>query len=195
MKKLFYLLLLPALFIACQTTYINPNLTLASENDYYSAVKSATERKQVYDGLQASFEFYATLLNTSVTRLQVDQHARIYQWNELQYSAEKSKKETELSTSTSIFFSFYVPDKKLDDLHKSKTSWKIFLDLGGKRYEGKAEKVKTLPAEILALYPHFNRWSTPYKITFPLSTSLTETTTSKLTLTGPAGSASVEFKN
>jgi hypothetical protein len=195
MKKLFYLLTLLTFSMACQTTFTNPNLTLTSESEYYSAVKSSTERKQVYDGLQVSFEFYATLLNTNVTRLQVDQHARIYQWTELQYSAEKSKRETELSNSTIVFFSFFVPDKKLDDLHKTKTSWKIFLDHAGKRYEGKAERIKILPAEIAALYPHFNRWSTPYKITFPLATSLTEAASAKLTITGPAGSTSVEFKN
>ena len=177
----------------CQTTHNNPNLTLTPESEYYSAVKDATERKQIYDGFYAAFEFYATLMNTKVSRLQVDQFARIYQWSELQYSSEKSKRETDLSNLTSIFFSFYTPDRKLDDLNKSKTLWKIFLDVGGKRYEGKAEKLKTLPAELVALYPHFNRWSTPYKITFSIPTSLTEAGEAKLTLTGPAGSTTVDF--
>jgi hypothetical protein len=177
----------------CQTTHNNPNLTLTSESEYFSAVKDSTERKQIYDGFHAAFEFYATLMNTKVSRLQVDQYARIYQWSELQYSSEKSKRESELSNLTTIFFSFYVPDRKLDDLNKPKTLWKIFLDVSGKRYEGKAEKLKTLPAELVALYPHFNRWSTPYKITFSLPTSMAEASESKLTLTGPAGSTTVEF--
>ena len=192
--KYFFLLISFTFLIGCQTTYNNPNLTLSAESDYYSAVRKATQRKQIYDGLHAAFEYHATLLNTEVSRLQVDQNARIYQWNEIQYSSEKSKRETELATFTTIFFSFYVPDRKLDDLNKTKTLWKIFLDAGGKRYEGKVEKVKTLAAEVLALYPHFNRFSTPYKITFSIPTSIAESTETKFTLTGPAGSSSVDFK-
>jgi hypothetical protein len=179
---------------ACASTHQNPSLQLIPENEYEKSVDTYTERKQLYDGFYQTLEFSATLLNTQVLRQQVDHNARIYQWDEITYNNKKSETENNLSKKTQIFLSFFVPERKHDDLSKSKTTWKIFLDAGGKRYEGKAEKMKNLLAEVVGLYPHHNRWSTPYMLTFNVPTSMVENTVSKLTLTGPVVSATVDFK-
>lgn len=180
---------------ACVSAYHNPNLpNLTPESDYLKSLEDYTVKKQIYDGLYQTMEFTATMLNTKVTRLQVDQSARIYQWTESEYQNKKSAAETSLSKQTEIFMGFFVPERKHDDLHKSTTLWKIFLDVNGKRYEGKATKIKTILADITSLYPHHTRFNTPYKITFAVPASMVENAVSKLTLTGPVGSTFVEFQ-
>jgi hypothetical protein len=167
--------------------------SLGSESDYSDAVDAATQKKQVYDGLVNVMDVRATLLNTKVARLQVDQYARMYQWDEKNYSNEKSKTETNLSKQTDIFLSFFVPDRKHDDLAKSTSKWKIFLDVGGRRFDGTAKRIKTVFAEVKGLYPEHTRWSTPYLVTFPVPTSMAEAGSPKLTITGPIGSTTVNF--
>jgi hypothetical protein len=186
--------LLPVFLLACSTMFHNPNMELMEEKDYFATIEKSTQRRQVYDGFYATMEFSAVLLNTPSARARVDQMARIYQWDSSKYSDEKAKTESNLAKQTEIFLSFYVPERKNDDLNKSKTLWKIFLDANGKRYEGKVEKIKTNVAEINALYLGHSRWGTPYKLIFNVPTSLIESGKSKLTLTGPVGSAFVEFE-
>lgn len=188
-------LMLLTFSFGCITGYQNPNLPhLASEREYFNAVQDYTAKQQIYDGLYQTLEFNATLLNSKVARLQVDESARIYQWTEEQYKNKQSETETNLSKQTEIFLGFFVPERKHDDLHKSATLWKIFLDVNGKRYDGKATKMKTILADVSSLYPHHSRFYTPYKLTFPVPTSQVENAVSKLTLTGPVGSTSVEFR-
>lgn len=177
----------------CATTYENTTLPLVSDSEYYNAVQNYTESKQIYDGFVNVLDFRATLLNTKVSRYQVDHYARIYQWDETNYQNEKSKTETKLSKQTDLFLSFFVPERKHDDLAKYNTKWRIFLDVGGKRFEGKAQKLKTIMAEVKSLYPDHTRWSTPYVVTFPVPTSQIEGSEAKLVLTGPIGSATVDF--
>ncbi len=179
----------------CVSGYTNPNLpNLRPESEYVQALEDYSAKKQVYDGLYATIEFSATLLNSKVSRLQLDQYARIYQWSEDYYKTRQSEVETAMSKQTDIHLGFFVPERKHDDLHKAKTLWRIFLDVGGKRYEGKAEKIKTISADIQSLYPYHSRFYTPYRLTFPVPTSVAESADAKLTLTGPVGSTSVEFK-
>lgn len=190
-KKIF--VALSFVLAGCATKHYNPNIPLTDEASYFDALEKSTKKKQIYDGFQASLEFSTTLLSTSVQKYQLDHKARIYQWNSEKYNEEKSKIESDLTKQTEVFLSFYIPDRKSDDLNKKTTLWKVFLDSNGRRYEGKIEKIKTQFAEIIALYPHHNRWSTPYKIIFNIPISMVETSSSKLTITGPVGSASADF--
>jgi hypothetical protein len=92
-----------------------------------------------------------------------------------------------------MFLSLYTPERKHDDLHKNKTLWKIFLDSQGRRYEGKAVKIKLLTNEIQAMYPEHTRFATPYLVTFPVSTKSVDGQPTKLTLTGTVSSVSLDF--
>lgn len=180
--------------LGCATTYVNPHLTLSDESEYFKVLGKHTERKQIYDGFYATIELSATMLNTSVMRYQLDQNARIYQWTADQYANEKSKNDTNLAKQSEFFLSFYTPERKNDDLNKAKTNWRAFLDANGKRYQARVEKIKAPLSEIMALYPHYNRWSTPYRLIFDIPVAVIEGGPSKLTLTGPVGSATVDFK-
>ncbi len=178
----------------CATDYKNPHLPqLTSSSDYYSLVEKNTGKKQIYDGFYATLEFSSTFLTTAVSTAQLDHMARIYQWDIDQYNNKKAEMQTRLSKQTEFFVGFFVPERKNDDLHKRSTLWKIFLDAGGKRYEGKAEKIKTILADLQTLYPHHTRFHTPYRFVFNVPTSVIEAGEAKLTITGPVGSAFLSY--
>lgn len=193
MKK--FMLILTLGLTACASAPENPHgLQLISESEFESVTENYTEKTQVYSGLYNIMDISATLVNTPVAKAQLDQNARLYQWDTAKMTTEKVKSDENLNKETDIFISFYTPERKHDDLHKNQTLWKIFLDANGKRYEGKVKKIKLLTDEIRGLYPYHNRFATPYTITFPISVHSVESSSAKLTITGPVGSASLEFK-
>jgi hypothetical protein len=172
---------------------MSPNSNLISESDYYERIEKATRKQEHYDGLMNLLTYSATMLSNDVAQAQIDHQARLYQYDEAAYQNEKSKSLTDRAKQTDFFLSFFVPEKRYDDLAKKSTKWKIFLDVAGKRYEAKVSKMKNQLAELTQYYPNHTRWSTAYKLTFPISTSITEAGSPKLTITGPLTSSSVQF--
>jgi len=84
--------------------------------------------------------------------------------------------------------------RKHDDFHKNQTLWKIFLDVDGKRHEGKTKKIKLLTEELQGIYQFHNRFSTPYSVVFPVPMKQIEAAKEvKITVTGPVGSATLEY--
>lgn len=194
--KLLISLFVFATAISCSQKSISPAppMKLISESEYQHTVKMNSQHQQVYSGLYNIIDMTGMILNTEVTNAQHDQMARVYIWDENKYTQEKVKSEEKLRRETEIFLSFFTPERKHDDLNKNKTLWKIFLDVDGKRYEGKATKVKLLTEELQSLYPFHNRFSTPYSLVFPVAMKQIEQSGSiKLTITGPIGSATVDF--
>jgi len=139
---------------------------LVPDSQYYSLVEQRTSKQIIYDGLVNVLNASATLMSTELTLAQVDHNARIYQYNDSQYQTEKGTSKSNLSKQTEVFLSLFIPDRKFDDLAKKTTHWKIFLDVGGQRYEPKVLKIKTNFAEVNSLYPNHTRWGTPYRLIF-----------------------------
>lgn len=193
--RLFLLMCTSSLVMSCATPQSNPFMQTLSQNEYTEVVRSYSDSSRVYDGFYQVLEASATLINAKVAEAQLQQQARLLQWTPEVYEKNKSESDSTLSQKTEIFLSFFTPERKHDDLAKPKTTWKIFLDSGGKRVEGKAVKLKNILADLQALYPDHTRFSTAYKITFPVATSLIETQESKLTLTGPVGATTLTFQS
>lgn len=165
-----------------------------SQTQYENILNLNSEQIETYSGFYNTINMSATLLRTEVAVAQLKQQARLYQWDNSKYQEEFSKRKASLQSHSEVFVSLYTPERKHDDLHKNQTLWKIFLDVGGKRYEGKVKKIKLLTTEVQSLYPYYNRFSSPYTVTFPVSTSSLENQEVKFTLTGSVGSAVVAFK-
>lgn len=181
---------------ACTTTKdsIGSSINLISESDYQKVISENTRQKQIYSGLYNTMDLTATVLNSKVAAAQTDQMARLYIWDANKYTQEKVKADDKVTKETEFFVSFFTPERKHDDLHKNQTLWKIFLDAGGKRYEGKVKKIKLLTEEIQGMYSYHNRFSTPYSVVFPVASRDIENMKDiKLTITGPVGSATLEF--
>ena len=166
---------------------------LIPDSDYYSLTAAQTQNKKIYDGVTNQLDIFATLLNTTTALAQVDHTARMYEYNESQYQTEKGTVKANLGKQTEIFMSFYTPERKNDDLAHKVSKWKIFLDVGGKRYEPKIIKLKNVLAETQNLYPTHTRWATAYRLIFPVPTAVCDTNDAKLTITGPVAATELEF--
>ena len=181
--------------VSCASPYgVQPGLQLISESEYDQIINQFSDKDRQYSGLYNLFDMRATLLNTPVKLAQVDHSARLFQWDKAKYDTEREKALSDLTKETQVFVSFFTPEKRHDDLHKSKTLWKIFLDIDGRRYEGRATKMKQLTTEIRSFYPDHNSFSTPYLISFPVGAKTLEGKNSTLVITGPVGSATAEFR-
>ena len=182
------------LLSACATHEITATgLDLMSESQYESVIDSYTDRIETYEGLYNAVQVSGTIINTPVALAEVDQNARLYQWDQKKYDTERAAALAKLNKNAEIFISFFTPERKHDDLNKSDSVWKIFLDANGQRYEGKATKMKQQTVEIASLFSYHTRFSTPYMLTFPVSMKRIERSGSTLTLTGPAGAAQLKF--
>lgn len=166
---------------------------LRTENEYFETVEKFSDRTTKYSGLYNVLEMQATLLNSAVTEAQLDQLTRFYLWEDPKFNTEKAKRETKLSTETEFFLSFYTPERKNDDLQKDTTLWRTFLDVDGKRYEGKVTRNKSALAELVSLYPTHNRFFTAYNLVFPIPVRSIEGKEMKVTVTGPIGSGTLHF--
>ena len=164
-----------------------------SAGDYATMVEEKTLKSEVYDGLYNKLTVQLTRVDAEMTENILAYSAKLSQWSESVYQEEKSKMISSHSTQTEFFLSFFVPEKKHDNLYAKKTTWKIYLDVNGQRYEGIAQKNKSLFLDLEAIYPHHNRWSTAYTLTFPVSTASTEGKNLTITITGPVASTQVKF--
>lgn len=190
------LLLVPFLFAGCATHEVTPDSRIINRNNDYEAIlEKYTDKARRYSGFYNTLDIEATLISSKVAKAQIEKSVELYQWDEKRIAEEKGKFESRLNNETEIFLSFFTPERKNDNLSKPNSIWKIFLDVGGKRYEGKATKIKLSLSEIESLYPYHNRFYTPYSVTFPLSVRSTEGKPMKLTITGAVGSASLNFVN
>lgn len=170
-----------------------PGIPDISASQYTDLLEKKTKKIEVYDGLYNILTVQATWVDSSLSEASLSQSARNFQWNEQLYKEEREKKININSTSTQFFISLFTPERKHSNLSKTKNLWKIFLEVDGQRYEGKATKVKLLQSEIQAQYPFHNRWSTPYLVSFPIATSLIENKPAILILTGAVGSAQLNY--
>lgn len=194
LKPISTLLLIGLLASSCRTPLKAQNgVPDISTSDYEKAISDKTKKIEVYDGLYNILTVQATWLDSKVADASLSQNARLQQWNEALYKEEREKRINKNAQSTDFFVSIYTPERKHSDLRRGTNLWKIYLEVDGQRYEGKASKVRLLLTEIQALYPYHNRWSTPYIVTFPVATGLIEGKNTTLTLTGAVGAAQLKY--
>jgi hypothetical protein len=197
-----YLILLSTLFLAaCATTKMDQEVAPPSNNtktevpeNYQARIERFSAGDTEYAGLYNNFEYKATLLNSNIRDAILWKQGHYYEWNDAQASLAREKSNQEMSSQTKIFLAFFTPNPKNDNLSDAKTIWRIYLDCAGRRYEGKAVRIRLLLAELQALYPYMTRWATSYEVTFDVPTAAIENQPSTLTITGPLGSRTVGFK-
>jgi hypothetical protein len=181
---------------SCVTRLTTPaGVPEISVSEYEALIIKKSNKIELYEGLYNKLTIEATWLDSQTTEATLSHSARLSQWPETKYKDEKTKAISRHAENTEFFVSFYTPERKHNDLSQNKTLWKIFLDVNGQRYEGKATKVKLLLTEIQALYAYHNRWSVPYIVSFPVATSLVENKRAVLTFTGAIASPQLVFNS
>jgi hypothetical protein len=151
---------------SCSTTKVNEQPP-ASEStqlevplNYETRIERYSAGDTEFAGLYNNFEYKATLLNSNIREALVWKQGHYYEWNDAQKSLAREKSNQEMSSQTKIFMAFFTPNSKNDNLSDSKTIWRVYLDAGGRRYEGKVTHIRLLLAELQALYPYATRWAT-----------------------------------
>lgn len=157
------------------------------------SLKTYTKGENVYHGLENNFSFQATIHNLSVTNYLLEKEARFYDWSGLKVQSEQTTVADSRGRESVIFLSFYAPKTSDANLTDANSVWKIYLTIGGERYEPVISKDNRKLTEVQALYPYHTRWSYPYILTFPVPMTQVESQSSQLMITGPLGKKVVEF--
>lgn len=184
-----FLVIAVLLIVACST-----NSKKSDEDDrYFEHVEKQTVSSKAYQGFTNVLQMQATLVTRGLAEMQVERKAEQFQWSSAERVAQKEKEAQKTTKSTEVFLSFFTPDNDLDDLSLPKSLWRIYLDVGGVRYEGRVQKVSGTVTEIQNLFPGHNRWSTPYQISFIVPTDIVESQKAKLVVTGPMATEELQF--
>lgn len=198
-RSLLVMMTLAFLSASCSTTSMTETAPPAEgtapevEPSYDRIIESFSAGDSEYSGFYNNFEYKATLLNSSIRSALLNRQASYYQWEREKTLAEREKQQKEMAAETEVFVSFFTPDRKNDNLSDLKTIWRVYLEAGGRRYQGKVKKVRLLLAELQTLYPYHTRWNTPYSVSFSVPTTAIESQTTTLTITGPLGTRAVNF--
>ena len=179
---------------SCATITTNDKgVHVLTEEGYGAVIDKWSDRIESYSGLNNTITVMATVLNSEVMTAQLEHNARLFQWDQNKMNQERLLVEQKAAKQAEVFVSFYSPERKWDDLSKSKTLWKVFLDVNGQRHEGQATKIKLLTREIQSLYPYHTLYGTPYSIVFPLDSKSLDGKTVRLIFTGSIGSVTLTF--
>lgn len=164
-----------------------------SGDDYLDRIERNTKTVTHYEGFYNKFQAFATFQNTDVQTFILQKRSSVYQWDIATAQKEREKLFQENSTQTQFFLTLYTPSPRLNDLHKSTSIWKLYLEVNGQRYEGKALRHNGKLEDIQAIFPHFNRWSVAYDLIFTTPLGMVEKHPAKLILTSTQGTASFDF--
>jgi hypothetical protein len=114
-------------------------------------------------------------------------------WDEAKFQEERTKSQQEASTQTTIFLQFYSPEPDYDDLGRANTIWHIYMTVDGRKFEGKAKKARGKLIEFQAIFPDYDMFSTPYEITFDISTADVVRREVKFTMASTLGEAEFDY--
>ncbi len=197
--RLMTVVLLSLAFVSCTSTQLDeqnaPSQDTAPETPekYNKLIERFARGDSEYTGFYNNFEYKAILLSSVVREASLKRQGDYYQWDREKQLVEREKVQKELAEETRVFMSFFTPDRNNDNLTNAKSIWKIYIDAGGRRYEGKVKRLRNLLAELQSLYPFHTRWTTPYEVSFPVATTAIETQEVVYTITGPLGTRAVTF--
>lgn len=164
-----------------------------SQVNYDEAYEMFTDKKQIYEGLHLRFEAQATLLVPSLAKLQAQKKAKMLGQDAAETQKILAEIDAKASERTLVFVSFYSPDRKNDDLIRSKNLWRVFLDAGGRRFEGDVKRVKTQQAELQSIYKEHTSFHSAYEVSFPVAAASLNNLPVQMVLTGPVGSATLKL--
>ena len=186
MKNVFIIIIL--LTLGCQTHPFSEGRT-----EYINKIENHSAGDKQFSGLYHNFEFRSTVLTHDISRTIHDRLNQFYDWDEQEAQEKLNERMSKLEDTTLLWLSFFTPDRKNDNLANKISIWKIYLEAGDQRYEGRPYKANTNHDEAQALFPYHSRWATPYYVEFPVPTAQVENSDLKLVITGPLGRREVSF--
>ena len=182
---------------SCASTpiYNTGSVPPPDEDEYESIIEKHTRHDRKYSGFYQKYEIKGTLLNSEVNQMILQKRGFYHQWDAEQARKEREKSMQSMSAETSLFFSFFTPEREHNDLNKGTTIWKVYLEVNGVRYDGHVKKRNDKLADLRTIFNYHNRWSTPYKVYFKIPMSAVEESPSKVVFTSSIGTTTFEFQS
>ena len=166
MKRLLLSIAIVALAtIGCRSLpFPDPHL----EGEYGKALKRWTRTVTLYSGLETRAFARVVYLSPEFVFAQAQQLSRMRA--ELpDQAAETLARMREEYRQPSFFAVAYMPDRTANDWNESSSVWRIALNLGlGERAPDRIVRMeRPFSAELRALYPYLDEYSTAYVLRFP----------------------------
>ncbi len=183
-----------ALLTACSSPLKNnQGIDAMSDVTYAKFIQKNTVKTNQYSGFYQTFQADLTMLTNAVQTEALKKRAQFQQYDQQMYQSERDKMLQESGAYAKFFLRFFSPNHDYDDLHKGKTIWKVYLDYGNSRFEGKVKKMSDKLIELQNTFPHLDGFSSPYEVTFNVPMTTIENGPIKVTLTSSLGSAEFYF--
>ena len=164
MKRMAVLVIL-ALTAACRTLpFPDPDL----EGDYGMALRKWTRKVALYSGLETRAFVRMVYLSPDFVDAQAKELTRMRA--ELpDKAAQTLAKMREDYRQPSFFAVVYIPDKTANDWNEPNSVWRLALNMGlGEQPPEKITRFEVpFNAELRALYPYLDEYSTAYLLRFP----------------------------
>lgn len=195
MKYLIFGLLLLAGCASTPETPVNTDIVPAVNNTEYAAlINKLSQRQQSYDGFYNMYQAYVLFVDSEMQNAILQRRGHFLQWNQEQWRQEKEKAAQEMSAQTRVVLSFYSPEFQYDDFSKANSIWKVYLEVGGQRYEGKATKSIDKLVTQQNIFPFHEKFNSLYDIRFNVPTTVGETGSPVLILTSSLGTSTFKLK-
>jgi|GEM_PF-2153864 len=182
---------------ACHHSPINSKLSEKwqplSQKQNLSLLNQQTRTHKEYVGLHMSFQSHLIFLNSKIKTNQIKLKSQYKNWTEKKAEEKLAEIQTGLAQESQFFLSFYSPNSKRNKLDQKASDWKMIIKTSSSEYEGVIKYEDNISDHTKVFYPNIEHWGKPYKVTFPVSTSLLETTPFEVVLMGPEGMASFKY--
>ncbi len=165
----------------------------ASDSAHQRLIEQNTQKSEKFEGFYNTYQVHMTLLNPPVRLGLVQRLAEAQHWESQKINFEREKALQEMSTQTQVFMAFYSPRAELNDWTQANSIWRVYITHNGIRYDGRVEQVPFKKADIPFLFPHTNRFTSHYLLTFNLPTRSLEMGPTQLTITSSAGESEFRF--
>ncbi|MCB0340694.1 MAG: hypothetical protein H6626_09015 [Pseudobdellovibrionaceae bacterium] len=166
----------------------------ASSDTYEQTIRTHSQEVKRYQGFYNQYEVGATLMDTRVTSSILERMAEFKKWSPSKLQEEIDRAKGDSHSNTKLFLSLYTPERQHNDLDKSKSMWEIYMEVDGRRYEGRVKKKSDLNLfELKSLYPYHTRWSKGYEVVFGVPFSAIEGHPIKVVLASSLGASEFKF--
>ena len=167
--RILAVLILAASAAACGPHSVALYEKVIGSPSYNRITEGATRTREVRDGLDTLFIFYATWLSPAWVDAFAREFSNIYYLDAQRREATIAQWRGESQNHVRFFVALYVPDEKGNDLEKPGTLWSLRLVRADEAdFEPVYIRASSLrPEETARFFPYCGTWYRAYEVAFP----------------------------
>jgi len=182
-------------FTTLLTVFSCATRTYQSQGIYNQNLKQWSRSEKNYEGFSNTMQADLTFFHPRFVESQVIFKSEIYGWDQEKLKTQMALELSEASSKSKAFLAFYTPERRLNQLARNQTPWRVFLDVEGKRIQAEIKRNRVALAELRLLYPFVTRWHIPYDLIFDIPSSALSGKTFTIQIAGPVGQQIFTFSS